>query len=118
MDFKSSTRPKCVCCGGPIAKRTWTHWFRLAEHRGDPIDRTHVVEKYPTTRAECQAFVNEQVVSIRRYPDGDARLGSVHCFSTWDGESYVDEFFCTGTCAQSYGYKMARLAKNMAKERA
>lgn len=125
MNFKSTTQPFCLTCSRKIAKATEHHFLRQS----------------PQTLAQVKASTNRQVV-FWRYADEPGELAVTYQkrpgggygdlefetraksktlideFSTWDGESYVDEFFCTGTCAQRYGYRMARLVKQHNKERA
>ena len=109
MVFQSDTQPLCRYCGKPIKKHTSTVYFvkeRSALMR-DSVHTRHIVGS-PTTKAEAQRMVNEQIVSVRRgtmYQLDPAIVGQV---SLWDGVSYEDEFFCNGTHAQRFAYVMAR----------
>ena len=117
MTFKSNTQPSCLYCGNGIAKATETiHLW-----------------KEPKTIAEIRASTNLKIVSWRygyepkkddsitiapaKTPGGhgdfyfEERVKSkvlIDTYSTWDGVSYVDEFFCNGTCCRRYAYRMAR----------
>lgn len=76
-------------------------------------------DKRPMSKKEVQRYVNGKVVFIRwkmRRNSNDQRdiaydehsRDYIDTASVWDGESYVDPFFCTGTHAQLFGYRMAR----------
>lgn len=107
MAHKGVTRPHCRFCGKAIAKYTvnnWvepeprdTHrpnnWTRYVYHHGTPL----------TSKADCQRHSNNPVVSVQ-YNDSN----NVRSFSTWDGETYRDPYFCSGKCAQQFAYMMAR----------
>jgi len=85
-------------------------------------------ETAPKTMADCQKLTNETVVSVEYQYETDSnyeRTGRrvVHSYSTWDGESYKDEFFCNGEHAKYFGYAAAhhglrftKLATNQTKE--
>lgn len=102
--------PLCRCCGKPIRKRTAvvfikaeqseydkpTKFWRYAYTNGGPL---------PTTKAEAQRLVNEQVVSVRRSHEGST-ISAVH---VWDGVTYESRFFCTGNCAKDFGYLAAEV---------
>ncbi len=117
MTYKSAKRPVCRSCGRPIAKSTFTYYLRapdpnVTQHGGN-LDfagsKTLDVDAYPATKAEAQRLVPEQIVSVSH--GWSASEGKIARFSTWDGESWKDEFFCGGVCAQRYGYRMARMFK-------
>ena len=103
MSYRSTTQPLCRYCGKAIAKYTTTHF----------IDRK---DQQLTSKADCQKLTNEKVVSVRygpRYQPDSHLLDYQHqdivwAYSTWDGESYADEFFCNGTHAKDFGYAAAR----------
>lgn len=103
MPFKSDTQPLCRFCGKPIAKRTIRHYFgkRPDYCRRSDWSVDHVEQ--PATMADAQRLINEQIVSVRR-----DRRRMISDVGAWDGESYVDEFFCKGECARRFGYAMAR----------
>ncbi len=89
------SRPLCRCCAKPIKKRTRLHTFGHANPQRHSWCTEHT-EK-PTTRQEVQRLTNQQVVSIRRHN------GFVYSASTWDGETYMDPFFCTDSCGRAFG---------------
>lgn len=107
--------PLCRYCGKEIAKRAW--WTYLVT---DPkameysADRKKLVQVLPQTRTEAQKLFNEQIIAVKRDKryldgfDGEPTDMGIDQVSLWDGESYVDEFFCTGTHAQKFAYVMAR----------
>jgi hypothetical protein len=113
MIFKSAIQPLCRSCGKPIRKHTETVY-----PRGDKVMGTAV----PSTlysKADCQALTNKQVVSVsyhQGYDFDDKPTGErwVWAFSTWDGESYVDRFFCGGPCRDRFAYACARIGKVLA----
>lgn len=97
-------RPLCRYCGKPIAKRATTVYFEKAitQYMRDTGFSRHVLGQ-PTTKAEAQRLVNQEIVSVERHHSEDA----IYKVSVWDGESYVDEFFCNGTHAKDYAYMVA-----------
>lgn len=97
MSYRSAVRPLCRTCGKGIAKRTTHHTFGYS---GAQAERTPYWVEHPEvvhSKEEAQRYINEPIVSVR----GGYRCISV---SSWDGESWKDEFFCTGSCAQTFGY--------------
>lgn len=58
----------------------------------------------PKTKAEAQRYANMQIVSVKR----DLDPKTISEVTLWDGSSYQDDFFCSGTCAQKQGYAAAR----------
>jgi hypothetical protein len=105
MAFKSNAQPHCLVCGTAIAKltdsKTFGGWnFSDAER--------HATR--PASRAEAEQLVNGRVVAVRYHDIGGERR--IYQCSTWDGESYVDEFFCNGDHAKTYGYAAARVFKD------
>jgi hypothetical protein len=101
-------QPYCRNCARPIRKSTEVVYFGRSANETISQRRP---EK-PRSIAEVRALFNEQVVSVgwehRRHS-----LGYIDKAYLWDGESYVDEFFCTGACAQAFGYIMARRGYSM-----
>jgi hypothetical protein len=75
-------------------------------HREGSEFSTTIYTAYPPkTKADCQRFVNGEVVSVRRHWKDPA---TIHEFTYWDGESYQDPFFHNGSCAEKFAYKAAR----------
>lgn len=110
MSHKSATQPLCLWCGKRIPKYTTSHnVITPAMWQTSFADR---YESLPKTMADCQKLTNERVVSVDYQYEQDAnydRTGRrvIHSYSTWDGESYQDEFFCNGDHAKSFGYAAA-----------
>ena len=98
---RSQTRPLCRCCGKSNGKWTETHFVR-DPHTTTPIRPGEIVGDL-RSKADCQRHANTAVVSVRYWHDG-----RVSHFSTWDGESWVDPFFCGGPCRDRFAYVMAR----------
>lgn len=96
MTYKSAIRPLCRYCGKGIAKKTTRHCFGQATHNAPTRYWVNHTET-PANKAEAQRYLNEAIVSVR------GGYGGLHC-GTWDGESWEDEFFCTGECAKGFGY--------------
>ena len=110
-------QPFCRYCGAKIRKRTTTIYFvaelkdyHVRENAAEHGFVRHVVG-HPTTKAEAQKLVNQEIVSVRHTSDpwahnpGDVYIAQA---SAWDGESYVDEFFCNGAHAKDFAYAAAR----------
>ncbi len=114
MNFKSKTQPLCRFCGKRIAKATDKVTFGAACSR--------YKELKPKTRAEVQRVVNGEIVSFKWAMTTPADYDGSHSYrhehltvrdyieqiSVWDGESYVDQFFCNGDHARRFGYAAAR----------
>lgn len=105
------SRPHCRYCGKAIAKRTTAVRFvvELKGHmKGDQFTR-YVVGR-PTTKAEAQKLVNEEIVSVKRGADPWNMAGGEYVSEAglWDGESYVDKYFCNGAHAKDFAYMVAR----------
>jgi hypothetical protein len=121
----------CIVCGKPIRKKT--NYVRFEQPRPYRARTTKIVcghemedlseqeerpeglrkvdssgnitiwtARPPKTKAECQRFTNHTVLSVKRGDD------AIREFSFWDGETYEDEFFDNGRCAQRQGYASAR----------
>lgn len=88
MRHRSPHRPHCRQCNKPIRK--WT-------------DTVYPAKGDCRSKADCQKLTNQSVVSVSYWVDG-----SVMRFSTWDGESYDDPYFCSGKCAEIFGYRAAK----------
>jgi hypothetical protein len=113
MTYKSATPPHCLWCGKRIAKHT-TRRYVITIAMWKQAFGDHYAS-LPKTLADCQKLTNEKVVSVDyQYETDDTnyeykRTGRrvVHHYTTWDGESYQDEFFCNGDHARSFGYAAA-----------
>jgi hypothetical protein len=135
MTYRSATQPLCRCCGNPIAKQTDSKAVRdprggnAANAIAGPlyskadcqrlVNGTVVSVSYhpdsssiygpadpslppvPVKLAHGPSYETER----HRQPDQPRLVSS---FTVWDGESYVDEFFCNGKCATRFAYVMAR----------
>ncbi len=93
---------KCIVCGRAIRKRVVD--IMVLPVTGTTGHSIRVdVEADLRTKADCARHTNAPfIVAIRRN-----REGFVTRFGTWDGESFVDRYFCTNSCAQSQGYASA-----------
>ena len=119
MTHKSTTQPHCLWCGKRIAKRTTRHDVKgtgWAFKEGGPI----------VTREDLQKRTNGRIVSVKYhyenerhekmsqsiYDNNYRRIVSgqrtIHAYSTWDGESYVDPYFCNGDHARCFAYAAAK----------
>jgi hypothetical protein len=97
-------------CGKPIAKFTDIVWVRREGDGHAGLDRHVFGPLY--SKAQCQAKVNEVVVSVSYWNkrEGEAKPRVAH-FGIWDGESWADEFFCSGPCCRKAAYNWARTIK-------
>jgi hypothetical protein len=95
MAYKSTTQPLCRYCGKGIPKETHAHFFRQARPSMGGWSTNHPEE--PTSKSEAQRLINEKVISVRHHG------GHVYAASSWDGESWKDELFCTQKCAALFG---------------
>jgi hypothetical protein len=111
-----SAPPRCRYCGGAIAKRTERKRFAAEPTQYKTADRGYVFygdNGRPQTAAEAQRYVNGRVVSIGRErvwndaQDATVDVG-IDWVGVWDGETYVDRFFCNGDHARLFGYVCAR----------
>ena len=105
MAFKSRTPPLCHCCGKPIPKQNDWHFV---SNTGE-ISHGYNIAGPLYSKADCQRKTNHRVISLSyRTPfTTKAEQRSVASFTTWDGESYKDEFFCSGPCIERFAYLMA-----------
>jgi len=117
MAFISDTQPLCRYCGKPIKKHTRTLYFGAGEtSQKISSDLVAYRPEKPTSKAEAQKLVNEQIVSVGwavQWCDGEdgSRVSErdyIDKATTWDGVSYVDEFFCTAEHARWFGYAAVR----------
>lgn len=102
-------RPICIVCRRLISPQTTTVYARAEvtqrdrEHEARMGGLVRTVAGEPRTKLECQALVNEAVVNVRysHVP------GVIDRFTTWDGTSYKDAYFCSQICAARQGYASA-----------
>jgi hypothetical protein len=104
MAVKLKKQPHCRWCGKAIAKHTESHFIK---NWGVSAFTTNQL----VTREDCTMLTNLLVLSVKYHYetiDGE-RTGrrTVMSYNTWDGESYVDEYFCSGEHAKSMGYAAA-----------
>lgn len=104
-------RPLCRYCGKPIAKRTTTVRFVETQEQADRDNKvgwtwTRSVVGSPSTKAEAQRLVNEEIVSVKRgaIRGGGLKADLIASVGVWDGTSYADQFFCNGAHAQGFAY--------------
>jgi hypothetical protein len=106
------TQPFCRFCGKAIGKRTMTVYFvdAILPHMKDDTWARYVVGA-PYTKYEAQRMVNETVVALRKgritkKPDGfsELRRDLIDRVSTWDGESYTSNLFCSDRHASAFAY--------------
>lgn len=105
------TAPLCRYCGKAIRKRTRTNWIESERkpHMTNTSFSRHVIcDEPPADIAACRKLTNELVVSVQRYQGGRIRS-----FGSWDGVSYVDQFFCNGRHARLFAYAFARAGYKM-----
>lgn len=95
-------RGVCIVCGRNIPKRTVTTFVKpsTARFSGGPWA---TIEADLRTRAECQAYTNMQIISHQKNLDG-----LIVSFSAWDGQTFVNEYFCRDKCAMAQGQASAR----------
>lgn len=119
--FKSPEQPYCRWCGKPIRKYTTHHYVNhpMGKHRDFDADLV--------SRESLQKRTNERIVSVKYHYENesyedlnpgeiyDKRIvrrvsgrRTVYSYTTWDGESYVNEFFCNNDCEMALGRSAAR----------
>jgi hypothetical protein len=106
MVYKAETQPYCRVCGKAIAKHVVTVWIEKADadrtHHRDSWYSRHAYADNIKSKADCQRLTNHKVVSVHYWKEDVRRFGE------WDGESYVDEYFCNGAHARDFAYMAAR----------
>jgi hypothetical protein len=109
MLIKLTERPHCRCCGKPIRKWTDNVWG-------------YEIKKLYRSKADVQRDRNDVVTSVEydTVTDGTthwdylmklgAKVGDrlVVRFHVWDGETYEDAFFCSGTCSSRFARMVAK----------
>lgn len=117
MAWKSATQPLCRFCGKAIAKDTERLRFS-SEYRMAGEDARRDIK--PRSKTEAQRHVNGKIVSVqsaikrksddRNHADYDVtERDYISAVTVWDGESYVDPYFCNGDHARRFAYSVARL---------
>jgi hypothetical protein len=94
----------CLQCSKPLRLHTIHHHFASPNS----------AEKPPTTLAELQRLTNYPIVGVHGFDSNKPRewWPYIDWFETWDGESYLDDTFCSDRCAAIYGRRAAaELAK-------
>jgi hypothetical protein len=68
------------------------------------------VEGQPRTLEEVQRLSNYPVMGLRGYASNHSRewWPIIQSFTTWDGESYEQDTFCSDSCAATYGRRAAQ----------
>ena len=101
--------PLCRYCGKPLKKRvTGVSFNRNRYHPRGPVARR---DDRPATREQAQALFNEQIISIKYREDENGRY--VAEVGLWDGESYLDKFFCKNDHAQRFAYSALKYAPTL-----
>jgi hypothetical protein len=116
IGYKFQRQPLCRFCGGPIPKATVRVEIKKERTEYDkPSENWQYAYHHgraPTSKAAAQTLVNQQVVGVsyRKLRDrkGEVIGREIDHVTTWDGESYVDPFFCNGNHAKDFAYMMAR----------
>jgi hypothetical protein len=92
--------PLCRYCGKPVAKETVTVYFGNLTHKA----ANWRAEK-PTTVEEAKALHPGKLVSLKWNQDkGDRYIWKAHF---WDGQTYMNQFFCNTDHARKFGRVMA-----------
>lgn len=118
---KSPAQPLCRYCGAMIRKHSIIVHIKTEPsdyHRAHEGWSRYIYRAEPIkSMAECRALTNHQVLTVKwdrdngtsandykRQPEND----QIASFTEWDGESYVDLFFCNGDHAKRFAYVMAK----------
>src|SRR3974390_2742532 len=109
--FKTGKQPLCRCCGKPIAKVATTVYIEKNPDFTRPLANwsRHIFSGMPVlNKADCQRHTNQTIVSLGYTSDYNMDTDKhdnrrVRWFTEWDGETYKDKYFCTVSCAQSFG---------------
>jgi len=115
-------QPYCRYCGKKIAK--WTITIYFVETLSDYQQRENAKEGHwtryvvgkPTSKAEAQKLVNEQIISVKHTSDPWAHKPEdvyVAQAGAWDGERYKDEFFCSDRHAVRFAYAVLNAQPTM-----
>lgn len=109
MTYQATAQPLCRTCGKPIKKVTHTHYFGQGNTHASSSYVTFHPGEAPTDRAGIGQFTNQRVASVRWH----VSRTKIERATTWDGESYVDEYFCADTCARAFGYFARKYAPDL-----
>lgn len=117
--------PRCIVCNRPIKRKVHTYFIRQPQPATDAMPtfglraRSAILDGHretnswsttlwlttpPQSKADAQKLVNQTVVSVG-YQKGSR---SAYRFTTWDGESYEQQYFCTNRCAVDQGLASAQ----------
>ena len=115
LRLDTARAPLCCNCGKAIAKKTTCVWFGM-DPKGKGTLVTELSIQKPRSLAEVERLTNSHVTTVSwhhvhpdNYKAGEINADYIDKAYLWDGESYVDEFFCTNRCAIAYARNMARV---------
>jgi hypothetical protein len=119
VTYRSSKQPYCLWCHKRIPKTTTHHLTSKTTFE--------FTTSAPVTLEDLKKLTNEQIVSVKyhyenesyedmtpaeiyakRYVRHVSGRRTIYAYTTWDGLSYKDEFFCNGEHARTFGYAAAR----------
>jgi hypothetical protein len=120
MSFKSAKQPLCRYCGKKIPKYTQTYYCYDEEPRREVVNHrtggvmkvfvpNHIVGRF-FSKADVQVATNLIITSVKYSTHEKPK--PVYSFSAWDGETYVDQYFCNGEHARNFGYACAALTQD------
>lgn len=127
----------CRCCGKSLPKWSKTVYVKDApgkfDHKNTWSRYVYVGDAPLSSKADCQRRTNGIVLSVKyadekvgpesevvetvhrgphdyvTFKDPRPSRRVVRSFNEWDGVTYADDLFCTGTCAESFGRAMSNL---------
>jgi hypothetical protein len=111
MTVTADRQPFCRCCGKAIRK--WTKKHHFGSHFSSEDGNWTYHEARPVSAADAQrAAGNAKIISLRWSSPYETEkndgVAYVEQATTWDGESYEDDLFCTMRCAADFGRGIAR----------
>lgn len=92
----------------PAVERAFTEPCPSCRGSGRWGWRAIKLEKPINNRAQLAPLTNCEITSVDYSGQPRAKNREVVGFREWDGESYVDEFFCTNRCAAAFGRMAAK----------
>lgn len=103
-------QPLCRFCGCKIRKLTATAYFGKRDSNLSQLWREY--SNRPRSKEEIAKLTNLRVMHVRWTKEGQfATERAGHLFieraTLWDGESYIDDFFCSDKHAKAFGYLLA-----------